>query len=104
MSPARGSGASTALRDAALLAGELAAAARGEKTPVQAVGDYERQMIDYGFSAVRASRAELTASRAGLLPGISLPLPAGWFPRRGRAGARRASGGRPRAARPGTAR
>ena len=104
MSPARGSGASTALRDAALLAGELAAAARGEKTPVQAVGDYERQMTDYGFSAVRASRAELTARRDGRVPGISLPRPAGWFPRRGRAGARRGSGGRPRAARPGTAR
>jgi 2-polyprenyl-6-methoxyphenol hydroxylase-like FAD-dependent oxidoreductase len=65
MSPARGSGANTALRDAALLATELAAAARDEKTPVQAIADYERQMVDYGFAAVRASRsAELaTATR-----------------------------------------
>jgi 2-polyprenyl-6-methoxyphenol hydroxylase-like FAD-dependent oxidoreductase len=64
MSPARGSGANTALRDAALLATELGAAARGEKAPVQAIADYERQMVDYGFAAVRASRsAELVAAR-----------------------------------------
>jgi 2-polyprenyl-6-methoxyphenol hydroxylase-like FAD-dependent oxidoreductase len=116
MSPARGSGAGTALRDAALLAGELAAAARGEKTPAHAIGDYERQMIDYGFAAVRASTAGLAGGlRAGGLraggphaddtaPGISLPRSGGWFPRRGQAAARRASGGRRRAARPGTAR
>ncbi|WP_034263840.1 FAD-dependent oxidoreductase [Actinospica robiniae] len=55
MSPARGSGANTALRDAALLASELAAAERGEKELVQAIGDYEREMTDYGFEAVRAS-------------------------------------------------
>src|SRR5580658_6766614 len=57
MSPARGSGANTALRDAALLATELGAATRNEKTPVQAIADYERQMVDYGFAAVRASRS-----------------------------------------------
>jgi 2-polyprenyl-6-methoxyphenol hydroxylase-like FAD-dependent oxidoreductase len=63
MSPARGSGANTALRDAALLAAELGAAARDEKTPVQAIADYERQMVDYGFAAVQASRrAELATS------------------------------------------
>jgi 2-polyprenyl-6-methoxyphenol hydroxylase-like FAD-dependent oxidoreductase len=67
MSPARGSGANTALRDAALLAEELAAADRGAKTLTQAIGCYERQMTDYGFAAVRASRAELTG--AGLRGG-----------------------------------
>ena len=41
MSPARGSGANTALRDAALLATELGAAARDDKTVVQAIADYE---------------------------------------------------------------
>lgn len=51
MSPAGGSGANTALRDAALLASELGAAARGEKSPVQAAGDYERRMVDYDFAA-----------------------------------------------------
>jgi 2-polyprenyl-6-methoxyphenol hydroxylase-like FAD-dependent oxidoreductase len=99
MSPARGSGANTALRDAALLAGELAAAARGDRTLVQAIGDYERQMIDYGFAAVLASRAGLTR-RPG---GISLGPLAGWFPRRSRATARRVSGAPPRGGRPGTA-
>ncbi|HXT89914.1 MAG TPA: NAD(P)/FAD-dependent oxidoreductase [Trebonia sp.] len=56
MSPARGSGANTALRDAALLAAELASAARGEKDVVRAIADYEREMVTYGFEAVRASR------------------------------------------------
>jgi 2-polyprenyl-6-methoxyphenol hydroxylase-like FAD-dependent oxidoreductase len=106
MSPARGSGASTALRDAALLATELAAAARGAKTPVQAVGGYEQQMTGYGFAAVRASRAGLASGlrAGGAMSAVSLPWPGGWFPRRGRAGARRASGDPRRAARPGTAR
>jgi prepilin-type processing-associated H-X9-DG protein len=98
MSPARGSGANTALRDAALLAAELAAAARGEKTLVQAVGTYERQMIDYGFAAVQTARAEPPA-------GVSFRRPGGWLPGwPGRAAARRASGGPRRAVRPGTAR
>jgi 2-polyprenyl-6-methoxyphenol hydroxylase-like FAD-dependent oxidoreductase len=79
MSPARGSGANTALRDAALLATELAAAARDEKTPVQAIADYERQMVDYGFAAVRASRsAELATSthRSAVLRYLINHLPA----------------------------
>ncbi|HEY1669439.1 MAG TPA: FAD-dependent monooxygenase [Trebonia sp.] len=98
MSPARGSGANTALRDAALLTAELAAAERGEKTLLQAVGTYERQMIDYGFAAVRAAGAEPTA-------GVSFRRPGGWLPGwPGRAAARRASGGPRRAVRPGKAR
>jgi 2-polyprenyl-6-methoxyphenol hydroxylase-like FAD-dependent oxidoreductase len=79
MSPARGSGANTALRDAALLATELGAAARDEKTPVQAITDYERQMVDYGFAAVRASRsAELatTTRRSPVLRYLISHLPA----------------------------
>jgi 2-polyprenyl-6-methoxyphenol hydroxylase-like FAD-dependent oxidoreductase len=55
MSPSRGSGANTALRDAALLTSELTAAARGDKSVVQAITEYEQQMRDYGFAAVRAS-------------------------------------------------
>jgi 2-polyprenyl-6-methoxyphenol hydroxylase-like FAD-dependent oxidoreductase len=110
MSPARGSGANTALRDAALLTAELTAAARGAKppkTPVQAIGCYERQMTGYGFAAVRASRAELAGGGlrlGGVLPAVSFPRPAGWFPRRDRAAARQASEGQRRAARPGKAR
>jgi 2-polyprenyl-6-methoxyphenol hydroxylase-like FAD-dependent oxidoreductase len=69
MSPAGGSGANTALRDAALLAAELGAADRGEKDPVQAIGDYERQMLGYGFAAVRAARqaGPAAATRRGAL-------------------------------------
>jgi 2-polyprenyl-6-methoxyphenol hydroxylase-like FAD-dependent oxidoreductase len=98
MSPAGGSGANTALRDAALLASELAAVASGEKALLQAVGDYERRMTDYGFAAVRASRAQ----RPG---GLSPRLPRGWLRGwRGQAAARRASAGPRRAARSGIAR
>jgi 2-polyprenyl-6-methoxyphenol hydroxylase-like FAD-dependent oxidoreductase len=76
MSPARGSGANTALRDAALLAGELAAATRGEKSPVQAIASYERQMTSYGFAAVRASRAGLTPRYGRVLRGLRTAMSA----------------------------
>jgi 2-polyprenyl-6-methoxyphenol hydroxylase-like FAD-dependent oxidoreductase len=78
MSPAGGSGANTALRDAALLASELGAAARSEKSAVQAIADYERRMVDYGFAAVRASRrAELatTTRRSALVRRLVNHLP-----------------------------
>ena len=51
MSPARGSGANTALQDAALLCRTLTSAGL-----IAAVGDYERQMREYGYAAVAASR------------------------------------------------
>jgi 2-polyprenyl-6-methoxyphenol hydroxylase-like FAD-dependent oxidoreductase len=70
MSPSRGSGANTALRDAALLASELAAAARGDKDVVQAIGDYEREMVAYGFAAVRASREAGPAGGSRLRGGL----------------------------------
>lgn len=56
MTPFRGIGANTALRDARLLSRNLSAAARGELTLSQAIQDYEREMRRYGFAAVRASR------------------------------------------------
>jgi salicylate hydroxylase len=56
MTPFRGIGANVALRDAALLARNLIAASRGERDLLGAIGDYEREMIDYGFAAVRAAR------------------------------------------------
>jgi salicylate hydroxylase len=55
MTPYRGIGANIALRDAALLRNKLAAAAGGEGSIEAAIHDYERQMRDYGFSAVRTS-------------------------------------------------
>ena len=57
MTPGRGVGANTALRDAALLCRELAAATTGEKTLLQAVADYEAEMIPYGFARVADSLA-----------------------------------------------
>jgi len=60
MSPARGSGANTALQDAALLCRTLTGAERtgAERTGdglIAAVGEYERQKRDYGYAAVAAS-------------------------------------------------
>jgi salicylate hydroxylase len=54
-----GIGANTALRDADLLAARLAT-----HELVPAVHGYERQMLDYGFAAVRASlrNARMAAS------------------------------------------
>ena len=63
MSPSRGSGANTALRDAALLAQQLDATAHGHKPLIQAIQDYEHAMIDYGFAAVRAASRTPTLKR-----------------------------------------
>ncbi|MEU7435268.1 FAD-dependent monooxygenase [Streptomyces sioyaensis] len=54
MSPAGGTGANTALRDAAVLAGKLTAARR-PAGPVSAVAAYETEMCRYGFAAVAES-------------------------------------------------
>jgi 2-polyprenyl-6-methoxyphenol hydroxylase-like FAD-dependent oxidoreductase len=55
MTPYRGIGANIALRDAALLCGNLKDAALGARPIEAAINDYERQMREYGFAAVRAS-------------------------------------------------
>jgi 2-polyprenyl-6-methoxyphenol hydroxylase-like FAD-dependent oxidoreductase len=70
MSPARGSGANTALKDAGLLCQTLTAAAADGADVVAAIGDYERQMREYGYAAVAASRqaeTETGARRSRLL-------------------------------------
>ncbi|MFY9956891.1 FAD-dependent oxidoreductase [Bradyrhizobium sp.] len=59
MTPFRGIGANTALRDAAALRNALVIVDRGERDLVPALADYERDMIDYGFAAVRASLADM---------------------------------------------
>jgi 2-polyprenyl-6-methoxyphenol hydroxylase-like FAD-dependent oxidoreductase len=59
MTPFRGIGANTALRDAAALRGALVAVDRDERELIPALAGYERDMIDYGFSAVRASLADM---------------------------------------------
>src|SRR5262244_778683 len=57
MTPFRGIGANTALRDADALRRALVAVDRGEADLIEALARYERDMIDYGFRAVRASLA-----------------------------------------------
>ncbi len=58
MTPGRGIGANTALRDAELLCRKLTEAHRG-KDAVRAIAEYERDMVEYGFEAVLASREQM---------------------------------------------
>jgi 2-polyprenyl-6-methoxyphenol hydroxylase-like FAD-dependent oxidoreductase len=55
MTPMGGIGANTALRDANLLRQQLIEVARGRADLTAAVAGYERQMLDYGFQAVKMS-------------------------------------------------
>lgn len=55
MTPMGGIGANTALRDANLLRQQLIKVAAGSLGLVEAVAEYERQMLDYGFKAVNVS-------------------------------------------------
>lgn len=55
MSPAGGSGANMALLDARLLCQTLISIAHGEKPLLQAIHEYETQMLKDGFEAVRFS-------------------------------------------------
>jgi 2-polyprenyl-6-methoxyphenol hydroxylase-like FAD-dependent oxidoreductase len=57
MTPFKGIGAHVALRDAGALCSKLVAVARGEQPLLDALHEYEAQMIEYGFAAVRASLA-----------------------------------------------
>jgi 2-polyprenyl-6-methoxyphenol hydroxylase-like FAD-dependent oxidoreductase len=52
MTPFRGIGANTALRDAQSLHQLLVSVSRGEQALLPALARYERDMIDYGFQAV----------------------------------------------------
>jgi 2-polyprenyl-6-methoxyphenol hydroxylase-like FAD-dependent oxidoreductase len=68
MTPFRGIGANTALRDAASLRQALSAVQRGEQDLIPALAAYERDMIDYGFNAVWTSLADMERFHAeGLL-------------------------------------
>ncbi|GAA3263667.1 FAD-dependent oxidoreductase [Nonomuraea helvata] len=59
MTPGRGVGANTALRDARLLTRNLLKAYRGELPLLQAVHDYETTMTAYAWDAVIKSRAQM---------------------------------------------
>jgi 2-polyprenyl-6-methoxyphenol hydroxylase-like FAD-dependent oxidoreductase len=56
MTPGRGEGANTALRDAALLVARLADAAAGCCSLATAKRQYEAEMLRYGFEAANSSR------------------------------------------------
>jgi 2-polyprenyl-6-methoxyphenol hydroxylase-like FAD-dependent oxidoreductase len=68
MTPMGGIGANTALRDADLLCRQLIAVHRGRQALVPAVHEYERQMLDYGFAAVK------TSLRTARLAGSANPI------------------------------
>lgn len=77
MTPGRGVGANTALRDAVLLCRKLTAA-RDEKRPLlQAIREYESRMIEYGFDAVIKSRAQMDGNGAIHKPVIGRAVLAG---------------------------
>jgi 2-polyprenyl-6-methoxyphenol hydroxylase-like FAD-dependent oxidoreductase len=59
MTPYRGMGANAALRDAAALREALATVAQGRAQLIPALAAYERDMIETGFAAVRASLADM---------------------------------------------
>jgi 2-polyprenyl-6-methoxyphenol hydroxylase-like FAD-dependent oxidoreductase len=59
MTPYRGVGANTALRDAALLRDALSCADKGEQELLPAISSYEREMLRYGFAAVQASLKQM---------------------------------------------
>jgi len=69
MTPMAGIGANTALRDADLLRRQLIAVTSGERELMTALHEYEEQMIDYGFAAVKRSlnnaRQAGSSSRTG---------------------------------------
>ena len=71
MTPGLGVGANTALRDARILAGTLIAADRGERTVIDAVADYERQMHGYAWDLVEASLERFDGSSAVYKPGLA---------------------------------
>jgi 2-polyprenyl-6-methoxyphenol hydroxylase-like FAD-dependent oxidoreductase len=62
MTPGRGAGANTALRDAALLSRLLDEAYRGQKALVPVIREYEAEMLRYSTEAVLESRKQMNAN------------------------------------------
>jgi len=71
MTYSRALGGNTAIQDAGVLARELALAQRGDKPLLQALADYEREMREYGYAAVRLSLQALERS----LGSVTEPVP-----------------------------
>lgn len=77
MPPTGGNGANTALRDAALLTRQLSRVARGQLPLLDAIGDYETEMREYGFQAVDVAMDTL---RQGLTSNpLDMFLSGTWF-------------------------
>lgn len=64
MTPGRGVGANTALRDAALLTRHLKAVREGSTGLVEAIGAYEAEMRRYSSEAVERSRRQMDGRSA----------------------------------------
>lgn len=77
MTPGRGVGANTALRDADLLRRKLIAVRDGQESHLSAIGDYEAQMREYGFDAVLKSREQMDGNGAIHKPIIGRAVLAG---------------------------
>lgn len=77
MTPGRGVGANTALRDAQRLAEQLTLVRDGRKALRAGVRDYETRMIEYGFQAVRDSREQMTGDAAVHKPVLGRAVLAG---------------------------
>ncbi|MCW2996091.1 MAG: FAD-binding protein [Conexibacter sp.] len=68
MMPTRGQGANMALRDAGILAGRLAAAARGEQDLLEAIAAHEAAMRDYVYPIMDLSSDHGRFGGGGLRP------------------------------------
>jgi 2-polyprenyl-6-methoxyphenol hydroxylase-like FAD-dependent oxidoreductase len=62
MTPGRGAGANTALRDAALLGRMLVEADQGQKPLLEAIHAYEVEMLRYSAEAVQESKKQMDAT------------------------------------------
>ncbi len=69
MTPGRGEGANTALRDAALLSSRLADAATLGRPLADAKAGYEQEMLRYGFEAAANSKRPFFARAMKAEPG-----------------------------------
>ena len=67
MTPTLGRGANVAMRDGALLGRALQTVTAGQRTLAEALAEYERQMLDYGFAVVREA-AEIGQQRMAQNP------------------------------------
>jgi salicylate hydroxylase len=68
MPPLQGQGGRTALRDAALLCRNLTEVQHGQTPLLQAINDYESEMLTYGFEAVHSAKRMASMITSGSPP------------------------------------